>query len=918
MIAAYSNKDEKHLAHLDSLVSKYYVGGLIFFQGGPLRQAQMTNRYQQMAKTPLFIAIDGEWGLSMRLDSTTLFPHQLALGAIQDNTLIYDMGKEIARQCKRMGIHINFAPAVDVNNNSKNPVINDRSFGEDKFNVALKGLAYAKGMQDNGVMACAKHFPGHGDTDSDSHYSLPVINHSMERLDALELFPFKVLFNEGVQSVMAAHLYIPAIDSTKNIATSLSYKSTTELLKQKMKFKGLVFSDALNMKGVSKYFGPGEAELKAFKAGNDVLLFAEDVPKAITLFKKALLKKEITEQQVAHAVKKILLAKLDYGLFIKPQQVDLNKLYEELNTPHAELLKRQLYESAFTLLTENKNLLPIQELENKNIASLAIGANSSNEFQNMLGNYITVKHFNIDKNAAAENFTALNDSLKKYNTVIVSLHDMSRHASKNYGLTDNAIKFIEQLSQQNEMILVVFGNPYSLSYFPASKNILLTYEDNITTKELAAQLLFGAIGTKGHMPVTVTDKIKYGSGITSIGGLRFKYTIPEEVGISRNDLLKIDSLARKAIDEKMTPGCQIVFAKEGKVFYNKSFGYHTYDSTAAVKNTDLYDVASVTKIAATTISLMKLYDEGKFYLDKTVIDYLPETKKSEVDKLKMHDILLHQAGLQGWIPFYQHFMTPKLYKKWFRSEEQKGFNVKVADSLFVKNIIADTLFRTIYKVKTERKPEYKYSDLGFYMFSNIIKNLTAERMDSFTVNTFYKSLGLQTTTYLPLQKFPGARIIPTEIDSVFRKQIVHGYVHDPGAALLGGVSGHAGLFSNAGDIAVLMQMLLNKGTYGGIKYISAPTIELFTKTHLEKNRRGLGFDKPEPDTTKSSPTAVGASLETYGHSGFTGTCAWADPKYNLVYVFLSNRTFPDATNNKLAQQNIRTDIMQVVYDAMKK
>jgi beta-N-acetylhexosaminidase len=917
MVAAYSNRDEKHLAQLDSLVSKYHIGGLIFFQGGPLRQAQMTNRYQRMTKTPLFIAIDGEWGLSMRLDSTIVFPHQLTLGAIQDNNLIEQMGCEIARQCRRLGIHINFAPVIDVNNNSKNPVINDRSFGENKYNVALKGLAYAKGLQDGGVMACAKHFPGHGDTDSDSHYSLPIISHNMKRLDSLELYPFKILFNEGVQSVMAAHLYIPSIDTTKNVATSLSAKSTTQLLKEKMNFKGLVFSDALNMKGVSKYFKPGEAELKAFMAGNDVLLFAEDVPKAMMLFREALKKKQITKEQIEKAVKKILLAKYDYGLY-EPQFVKTENLYEDLNDINAVLLQRKLFEASLTVAADEKNQLPVVDLENKKFASLVIGSNTINEFQLMLENYTSFSHFNIDKSASTEKFRILSDTLKKFTDVIIALNDMSRHASKNYGLTDNAIQFIKSLSEKTNVVLAVFGNPYALQHFDVMPCVVEAYEDNTITRSYAAQLIFGAIGADATLPVSATAKYYSGFGKKYSGGLRFKYTIPEEVGIASKNLLKIDSIARFAISEKMTPGCQIVFAKDGKIFFQKSYGFHTYDSLTAVKNTDLYDVASVTKIAASTISLMKLYDEGKFYLDKTVGDYLPEAKKTEAEKLKMHSMLLHQSGLAGWIPFYLKYIPEAERKKWFRNHLYKNYDLEVCENIFVKDIMPDTIYRAICSAKVEKNPEYKYSDMAFYLFAKIILKLTDQPIDVFAKKNFYSPLGLKTTTYNPLKNFQKMDIVPTENDTLFRRQLVHGYVHDPGAALLGGVSGHAGLFSDATDIAVLMQMLLNKGSYGGKKYINPSTVELFTKTHLQNNRRGLGFDKPEPDTTKSTPVAKSASPESFGHSGFTGTCAWADPKYNLVYIFLSNRVYPDASNNKLAKENIRTDIMQVVYDAMKK
>lgn len=915
MVAAYSNRDEKHLAQLDSLVQKYHIGGLIFFQGGPKRQAQMTNRYQSMSQIPLFIAIDAEWGLGMRLDSTISFPRQLTLGAIRDNTLIYAMGREIARQCKRLGIHINFAPVVDVNNNPRNPAINDRSFGEDKYNVALKGLAYMRGLQDGGVMACAKHFPGHGDTDTDSHFALPIIGKSLQQLDTLELYPFKILFNEGVQSVMAAHLFIPAIDSSRHTATSLSPKSTSQLLKEKLGFKGLVFSDALNMKGVSKYFAPGEVELRAFTAGNDVLLFSEDVPKAIAHLKQALTKKQIPPTQIERSVKKILLAKYDYGLTRTPS-INTDSLYEELNNVHARLLQRRLFEASLTVAADEYEQIPVISLDNKHFASLIIGDTAVNEFQLMLDNYVSMPHFVMDKQAAPDIRAQFADTLKKFTDVIIGLHGMNRHAAKNYGLTDEVIQFIKNLSAATRVILVLFGNPYALQYFDKLPCVVVAYEDNPVTRDLAAQLIFGAKGTEAVLPVSATAKYYSGCGKKIPAGLRLQYAIPEEVGIASAHLLAIDSLAQKAIHEKMTPGCQIILAKDGKIFYQRVFGHHTYDSLTTVKHTDLYDVASITKVAATTLSLMKLYDEGMFHLDKTVADYLPETKKTEFGKLKMHDLLLHQAGLPAWIPFYSRFLSENERKKWFRPHEQKHFHMPVADTLFVKDAIVDTIFTIIYNTKVDKKPEYKYSDLGFYVFSKIIHRLSGEPLDVYADKNFYKPLGLKATTFNPFKVFPQDRIVPTEIDTIFRKQVIRGYVHDPGAALLGGVSGHAGLFSTATDLAVLFQMLLNKGTYGGKKYITAPTVELFTRTHLENNRRGLGFDKPELDPTKAGPTAKSASPATFGHSGFTGTCVWADPEYQLIYVFLSNRTYPYATNNKLAQQNIRTEIMQAVYDAI--
>ncbi len=919
MIAAYSTKDSAHFYQLDSLVKKYHVGGLIFFKGSPQPQALMTNYFQQAARTPLFIAVDGEWGLSMRLDSTIRFPKQLTLGAIQDNTLIYEMGRTIAKECKRVGVHINFAPVVDVNNNPKNPVINDRSFGEDKYNVALKGLMYAKGMQDEGVMACAKHFPGHGDTDTDSHYSLPVINKSFEELEQLELYPFKVLFNEGVHSVMAAHLFIPAIDNTKDLATSLSPLSTTKLLKEQMGFKGLVFSDALNMKGVSKFYKPGEVELKAFKAGNDVLLFAEDVPKAISLFNDALEKKEITQQQIDEAVKKILAAKYDYQLFHKSQQIPLENLVADLNNTEAQLLNRKLFEHAITYVTDETPKLPLENILSKKIASVAIGDTADTVFNNTLNLFAEVTSFSIDKNKKTEDFAAFKNQLQAFDEVIIGVFDMSRHANKNYGLTDAAIQFVNEVAKEKDVTLVVFGNPYSLKNFETVKHVVCVYEDHDITRNYAAQFIFGGVAAKGKLPVTASEKYSFNKGITTPEHYRFKYTIPEEVGIAGSAMSKIDSIASIAINEQMTPGCQILFAKDGKVFYHKSFGQHTYEANAEkVSNHHVYDIASITKIAASTLALMKLYEEEKISLDNPLQNYLPHIKKYALGEIKIKDILLHQSGLPAWIPFYNDFISPVQRSRWFRMYKTETYSQHVTDSMFTKPTLKDAIYNTIYYTKVDKKPAYKYSDIGFYMFPQLVENTVATDFEKYLQQTFYQPLQLKTITYNPREKFSKQIIVPTEKDTLFRKQLIHGYVHDPGAAMMGGISGHAGLFANAHDVAVLMQMLLNKGEYAGKRYFKPETIDYFTKTHFANNRRGLGFDKPEPDTTKSNPTAKSASPETFGHSGFTGTCTWADPQNGLVYVFLSNRVHPSAQNNKLAAQNIRTDIMQVVYDALKK
>lgn len=917
MVAAYSNKDATHEAEIERLVRDYGIGGLIFMQGGPVHQVELTNRYQQAAKVKLMLSMDAEWGLGMRLkDSVMSFPYQLTLGAIQEEKQIYDMGAEIARQLKRLGVHVNFAPVVDVNNNPRNPVINFRSFGEDKMNVALKGLAYAEGLQDHGVMACAKHFPGHGDTDSDSHLTLPVIKQSRERLNELELYPFKILINNGVKSMMAAHLFVPSLDSTINQATSLSRKVTTDLLKKELHFRGLVFSDALNMKGVSQFYPKGEVAVKAFIAGNDILLFAEDVPKGIELMQQALQDGSIDSLEFAQRLRKLLAEKYDLGLD-KFDPISTNNLYTDLHTPEAWLLNHELYASAITVPVNKDDYLPIQDVS-VSMASLAIGSNEETKFQETLKLYAAVDAYNVAKDASGTTYDNLLQKLAGYETIFVSLHDMSQYNSRGYGITQNSLYLIQQLAAKTRVVVTVFGNPYSLKHFAGNSWIVQAYQENDHTQTVAAEVIMGARGADGTLPITASDKFRFGMGekLESLG--RLQYTIPEAVGINSRYLLRVDSMANAAIADKATPGCQILIAKDGKVIYQKAFGYHTYDSTLAVNNDDLYDLASITKIGATTLSLMQLYDQRKIQLNRKLSDYLPAVDTTEMRTLIVRNVLAHKAGLKSWIPFYINTLPDSVYQACYRTTGDSVYCLPVTEEMFMRSDYADTVYRTIFSTPLNQKKEYVYSDLGFIMFKELIEHVTADSFATYTAANFYKPLGMQHMGFNPLERYPKNRIVPTEDDQAFRKTLLQGTVHDPAAAMLGGVSGHAGLFSSANDLAILMQMLLNKGTYGGKRYLDEKTVELFTKRNDDESRRGLGFDKPETELGKPGPTGDSASPRSFGHSGFTGTCTWADPDEQLIYIFLSNRVHPSADNRKLIKNNIRTEIHEAIYDAIRK
>jgi beta-glucosidase-like glycosyl hydrolase/CubicO group peptidase (beta-lactamase class C family) len=919
MVAAYSNKPKTHQDEIIKLIKNQQIGGLIFMQGGPVRQAKLCNMYQQISNVPLMISIDGEWGLAMRLDSTVSFPKQMTLGAIKNDTLIYKMGVEIAKHCRRMGIHVNFAPDIDINNNASNPVINMRSFGENKYKVAAKGIAYMKGMQDAKVMATGKHFPGHGDTDSDSHKTLPTITHSRERLDSLELYPFKELINNGLAGAMVAHLNVTALDDSKKPST-LSSKIITDLLKTEMGFKGLIFTDALNMKGVANFASTGMVDAKALIAGNDVLLFSENVAAGIIEIKKAISNNEITQEEIDKRVKKILHAKYWLGLN-KKQKIEIKNIYSELNDSSAALLNRQLTEASLTVLENKNQLIPLKNLDKLKIASIAIDGRTNNIFQKTLNKYTKIANFSVDKDELAIKQAALLTQLKGYNLVIVSVHNPKNTMSKSAGVTTAVSNFMEALNTQSKTILNVFANPYSLSKLSLNATpdgLIESYEDNHYSQELSAQLIFGAIKANGTLPVTVNDRYKASTGLEIVEIIRLKFTIPEELGIKSAALNKVDSIAKYAIDLKATPGCQIVIAKNGKVFYNKAFGNKTYGGNP-VNTDDLYDIASITKIAASTVAIMKLTDEGFFDLNKTVGDYLPLMNQTNKGKIKLIDLLTHQAGLPAWIPFYTKTIKPESNRnKYYRSTFSDSFNLKVADNMFMRKDYPDSILAQIARCELSGKNEYKYSDLGYYFFRYIIEKHTQTPFDKYVDSIFYKPMGLSHMTFNPLNKFNKEEIVPTENDNLFRKQLVQGYVHDQGAAMMGGVAGHAGIFTNATDLAALMQMLLNKGEYGGNRFISSKTITEFTKClFCEKdNRRGIGFDKPEMDYKKTGPTCKCVSALSFGHTGFTGTIAWVDPQNELVYVFLSNRVNPDAENKRLNNLATRVEIQEAIYNLL--
>lgn len=921
-IRAHSDKGVEHERKVEGLIRDYHVGGLTFFQGSPEKQIELTNRFQRLTKqVPLMIAMDAEWGVGMRFKEKTInFPYQLMLGAIQDNSLIYEMGKEVAAQFNRLGMHVNFAPVADVNNNAANPVINFRSFGEDRYNVAVKSYMYMKGMQDNGVLACAKHFPGHGDTDVDSHLDLPIINHNRNRLDSIELLPFRIMSQQGIGSMMVAHLSVPSIDPTVNKPTTLSTLAVTDLLKNEINYKGLIFTDGLGMKGVTKHYEPGAVEAEAIVAGNDIMLLPESVPAAFRAIKEYMAAGKISEQRLEESVKKILRAKYRLGIR-EVKYLQQNNVRADINNAKAKALKRKLIQNALTLVRDNQQLVPFQRVDSISIASLSIGANRQTNFQKRLSSYKSMPHYQVGKNASTSEQQRVINNLGGTKTVIVSIHDMSQYASKDFGISAATRNLVEQLRQQHEVILVVFGNPYSLKYFDNVNAVLMAYQEDKDVEDLAAQALFGAFGISGRLPVTVTSKSHINAGITTNKSFRLGYDIPESVGLNSVVLNYIDTIAAEGIKEKAMPGCVVLVAKNGKVVFEKAYGYHTYSKRRKTRTSDIFDLASVTKIAAGTLSMMKLQSEGKLDIYQPMSSVLPNLKGTNKEYLLTQDIMAHRAGLKSWIKFYEQTISnntrnPQPLSSFYKKKATNEFTLPVTEKLFLRNDMADSIWQQIRTSELRSNTNYKYSDLGFYLVADVVRSVSGESIDQYVQKNFYQPLGLQTTTYNPLRKFPKERIPPTEEDKYFRRQRVHGHVHDMGAAMLGGVSGHAGLFANANDMAIIMQMFLNKGYYGNQHFVDSEVLSLFATRHPAETRRGIGFDMMQLDRQFSPNMSTLASRNTFGHLGFTGTCVWADPDHDLVYIFLSNRTYPSMNNRKFGKLDIRPRIQTVIYEAI--
>lgn len=918
ILRAYSRGDKYEEKLILQYIEKYHIGGLCFFQGSIPEQVRLVNTYQKKSKIPLFIGIDAEWGLGQRFPKEAIsFPKQMTLGAVQDNKLIYEMGKEIALQLKMAGVNINFAPSVDINNNPANPIIWDRSFGEDRHKVTSKGYMYIKALEDHGVMACAKHFPGHGDTETDSHIDLPVIPHKTDRLDEVEIFPFRRLAARAVGGVMVAHLHIPELDPRPDRPATLSHTIVTELLKENIGFRGLVFTDAMDMKAITKYYPSGIAEAEAFLAGNDVILLPQDIRKAVETMRSYIENGKISEDRLNASVYRILRTKYKLGLNITPHH-DPSAALPFINRNEAAALKSKLIENALTLITDNDNVIPVRQLHDTRFATLSVNVAITSPFQQRINDFADARHYNASAASISADKMQMYQTLSQFDKIFVAIHTSGKASNFKNEVTSELKDMLLRLAEKKPVIVVLFGSPYLISTLDGLPNILLCYDNEPLTQDIAAQSLFGVNAISGGIPVSagrffVTDDVLYRGSLGRLG-----FGLPEQVGLNSDTLKTIHAILDEIIRTNAAPGGQVLVAKDGKIVFESTFGVQSTTGPPITSNT-IFDIASVTKILSTTLSVMALKDQKKIDIFKPIKRYISGIDTTNKADLIISDILAHHARLQAWISFYEPTLPKQKQNSvynpdYYHFQLSEGYTVPVASRMFMRTDYRDTLWHKIWSSNLRDADTYKYSDLGFYIMQRCVESVTGKKLNEFAENQFYKPLGLRYTGYLPLLRHPSKSIAPSETDNYWRKQVLQGHVHDMGAAMMGGVAGHAGLFSTAREMGVMVQMLLNKGSYGGTRYIKQETVELFTTRYVKSTRRGLGFDMKETDPRKPMNMSVLAPESTFGHLGFTGTAAFADPENNIIFIFTSNRTYTG--KNLLNSKEFRPRIQSVIYKSI--
>lgn len=927
---------ESSKASIKRLVQTNDVGGLLFTEGTLEQYAIMTNYAQQCADIPVLMTFDGEWGLSMRIEQTPKFPKNMALGAIADPQLLYQYGREMARECELAGIQVNFAPDADVNTNPANPVIGYRAFSSDPERAARATVAYSLGMESYGVQAVAKHFPGHGDTDVDSHRALPTVNHSLQRLHDADLVPFKEFINSGCSGIMVGHIAVPALDASGTPA-SLSKKVTTDLLRNELGFEGLIYTDALGMQGAKDNTGRNNA-ISALLAGADVLLCPLKPVEAITALVEAVNSGTIPQATLRDRVMRVLRYKYFLGLDRKPHvDTNISRLRAQIDNDTTKALIQTLADSCITVLRNTDNILPVGNLASNKIVVVTVGSTDNNVFARTCRFYAPVQSFNLTSATVPHNVL---EAVRGAGTLIVGVYSDKQWAR-------DAVAAVTAVGKPTVAAFMV--NPYKMQKFratlPSFKGLILAYDDIDACSRAAAEAAFGGIATSGTLPVELRGTAGLGAGI-KLPKTRLGFSSPVAEGLNPSMADSINVLVNKALDAGAFPGCQVLVARNGNIVFDKSYGRLGDAASAKVNVETAYDLASVSKAIGTLPGIMKAYDLGLVSLDDTLGTLIPELSDPGKASISVRNLLFHETGMPASLNMFDTMIdstsytgrmitrrrdaahtlkiqngawgnnTARLRRDISSATKSSRFPIKAAEGLYVGKHTYDTIMGRIYNIPLRDNRNYNYSCLNFCILMDIEQRATGKDHRTFVHDSIFAPLGAFNTDYRHADTRPAAQIPPTEKDNFLRKQTVRGYVHDELAAFSGGVQGNAGLFANAEDIAKVCQMWLNGGSYGDATILSPATVELFTTTKSPTCRRGLGFDKPDVENPDNSPTCDEAHPSVFGHLGFTGTVFWVDPANDLIFVFLTNRVYPTRDNAAFSKSAIRPELFRQVYNAI--
>ena len=888
----YNEADSEYLT-LVELVERFEIGGFMFWRGNPTAQALLTNDLQKRSRIPLLIAQDMEWGAGMRLSETTTFPRAMALGAARRPELVRAMGRAVAREARAIGVHMNYAPVADVNNNPDNPVINVRSFGEHPDLVGDMTAAYILGMKEGGLLSAVKHFPGHGDTDVDSHSGLPILTLGRARLDSLELLPFIRSIEAGADAIMVAHVALPEIEHGETVAATLSKPIITGILRQDLRFDGLVITDAMRMEAIVDEFGAGEAAVRAVEAGIDLILMSNDFYAARRAVLQAVDSGRISEETIDLAVRHVLRAKFQAGLHAYVP-IDLASLRDDVGDPVFEALAGEIGRSAVTLLSNENGLIPIRDRRQR-ILEVTISDGSDVDrgmsFNRMLRSQTPeafVEHRLIDRRSSRDDISDALDIANSFDLILVQAYITVRTGSGFISLLGREAEFLDRLVRKDPPSIVVsFGSPYIVAGFRRPDAYIAAYDGSEATIRAVADGLFGGIGFRGRLPVKIPTQYSFGDGIMTTAEV-LRLGRPEDVGMSSSLLSRLDTLIWHAVEDSAFPGAAVVAGRSGVIVKNEGYGYFTYDSDRKTTTRSLFDLASLTKVVATTPAIMLLYERGQIDLDEPLATYLPEFGQAGKESVTVRQILTHTSGLK---PFY--------------SFEQMG--------LITRDEIIDFIARDSLIYAPDSL--HRYSDLGMIMLAVTVERITGQTLGDFLTENLYEPLGMFSTGFRPAGGLgTSPDVVPTEIDTAFRGGLVQGEVHDERAWMLGGTAGHAGLFSTAEDLARYAAMYLNRGLYNGRRFFKPETIALFT-TRFENSldhTRALGWDTKSMTGYSSAGSRFGP--RSFGHTGFTGTSLWIDPDAELFVILLTNRVYPTRSNNKLGP--IRPRVADVVFESI--